>query len=87
MTTLRDYVVRRIVVEYGLKYAYVYITDAEGKLIDEEAFTQPYRLERPECHEEAKETYDLIWDHLNETINFPTTGGGGPSDRPDEEED
>lgn len=87
MRTLRDYVERRIVLEYGLKYAYVYITNADGRLLDEEAFTQPYRLERNECHVEAKEMYDRIWEHLNETINFPTTGGGGSSDRPNDEED
>lgn len=84
---LRDYVERRVVVEYGLKYVYVYITNADGKLIDDDAFTQPYRLERKECHEEAKEAFDMVWEYLNETINFPTSGDGGQSDRPNEEEE
>lgn len=44
-----DYVERRIVVEFGLHYVYLYITDGAGKLSDEESFKQPYRLERKEC--------------------------------------
>ena len=47
--SLPDYVERRIVVEFGLQYAYLYITDGNGKLSDEESFKQPYRLERKEC--------------------------------------
>jgi hypothetical protein len=80
--SLPDYVERRIVVEFGLRYAYAYITDGAGKLIDEESFKQPYKLERKECHEEAKDVYSLIYDSLNELINFPTASsddaGGTP---------
>ena len=40
-----DYVERRIVVEIGRQYAYVYMTDGNGKLVPqrEESFKQPYR--------------------------------------------
>lgn len=80
MKSLPDYVERRIVVEFGLQYVYLYITDGAGKLADEESFKQPYRLERRECHAEAKDFYDLLYDSLNDAINFPTAredGGGG----------
>jgi hypothetical protein len=82
--SLPDYVERRIVVEFGLQYAYAYITDGAGKLIDEESFRQPYRLERKECHEEAKDLYSLIYDSLNEAINFPTASSGDASGTPEE---
>jgi translation elongation factor P/translation initiation factor 5A len=49
-----DSVERRIVVEYGRQYAYLYVTDGEGKVLDDESFKQPYRLERKESHEEAR---------------------------------
>lgn len=84
MKSLPDYVERRIVVEFGLRYAYVYITDGNGKLSDEESFKQPYRLERKECHEEARALYDFVYDHLNETINFPTAGSGDADGTPEE---
>lgn len=82
--SLPDYVERRIVVEFGLRYAYLYITDGNGKLADEESFKQSYRLERKECHEEAKDAYDVIYDWLNDTINFPTAGNGEADGTPEE---
>jgi hypothetical protein len=82
--SLPDYVERRIVVEFGLRYAYVYITDGAGKLLDEESFKQPYKLERKECHEEANDVYSMLYDSLNELINFPTASSGDEGDTPEE---
>lgn len=65
----REDVIRRIVIEYGQQYAYIYITDGNGKLIDEEVFKQPWRLDRKDAFEEAKDAYDAAFDWLNETIN------------------
>lgn len=84
MKSLPDYVERRIVLEYGLQYAYVYITDGAGKLLDQESFKQPYRMERRECNAEAREAYDLLYDHLNDTINFPTERDDEPGGTPEE---
>lgn len=72
----RDYVERRIVVEFGRLYAYAYLTDGNGKLIEEEPFKQPFRLDRSDAIEEAKELWALVFDHLNDTINFPTASEG-----------
>lgn len=83
MKSLPDYVERRIVIEFGLRYAYLYITDGAGKLHDEESFKQPYRLERKECHEEAQDVYSLLYDSLNELINFPTARGGEADGKPE----
>jgi hypothetical protein len=82
--SLPDYVERRIVVEFGLQYAYLYVTDGAGKLRDEESFKQPYRLERKECHDEANDVYSMIYDSLNELINFPTASSGDESGKPEE---
>ena len=84
MKSMPDYVERRIVVEFGLQYVYLYITDGAGKLSDEESFKQPYRLERKECHEEATEIYGMIYDSINEAVNFPTAGNGGGDGKPEE---
>lgn len=62
-------VVRRIVVEYGQVYAYCYITDGNGRLLDEEVWKQPFRLDRKEVYDEAKDTYDQVYDWLNDSIN------------------
>ena len=67
----RDYVERRIVVEFGRHYTYAYMTTGDGKVIKdlEESWRQPYRMELSEVREEAKELYDLIWEHLNDSVN------------------
>lgn len=78
-----DAVERRIVIEYGRQYCYCYITDGDGKVIDDESFKQPYRLERKESHEEAKDCYDAIYDWLNDSINYPTAGLGDEDDKPE----
>ena len=73
-------VIRRIVVEYGRVYAYCYITDGNGRLLDEEVFKQPFRLDRKEVFDEAKDTYDQVYDWLNDSINVqgpPLQEGGG----------
>jgi hypothetical protein len=82
-----DYVERRIVIEIGRQYAYVYMTAGDGKLLPdrEESFKQPYRLDRQEAAEEAVDLWDLVYDHLNDTINWPLPEGG--DDGPDSEEE
>ena len=74
-----DTIHRRTVIEHGNRYVYIYTTDANGKVLDEEVFTQPYRLDRQEVHEEAKDIYDIVYDALNEAINFPTASAGDDS--------
>ena len=62
-------VVRRIVVEYGQVYAYCYMTDGNGRLLEEDVFKQPFRLDRKEVNDEAKDAYDQVYDWLNDSIN------------------
>ena len=73
MTRERDEVVRRIVVEYGRWYVYAYFTDQNGKVLEEEVWKQPFMLERKEVHEESRETFDLIYDHCQDTVLWYAT--------------
>ncbi len=86
MKSLPDYVERRIVLEYGRQYAYVYMTTGDGKLIAgrEESFKQPFRLELKEARDEAGDAWDVLYDFLNDTINFPTASSGDEGGRPEE---
>lgn len=65
----KEDVLRRIVIEYGQLYAYIYLTDGNGKLLDEEVFKQPFRLDRKDAFEEAKDAYDAAYDWINEIVN------------------
>ena len=71
-----DEVVRRIVCEYGQRYVYLYVTDGNGKVLEDDRFTQPYRLDRRDAIDEAKEFFDRAYDWANETINYPTASDG-----------
>ena len=65
----KEDVLRRIVVEYGQLYVYIYMTDGNGKILDEEVFKQPFRLDRKDAFDEAKDTYDSTYDWINEIVN------------------
>lgn len=73
MTAEKDYVHRRIVIEYGRLYAYVYITDQDGKVLEEEAFKQPFRLDFKDVKEEAKECFDNTYQWLQDTVLWYAT--------------
>ena len=73
MTPEKDYVYRRIVVEYGRLYAYIYMTDQDGKVLEEEAFKQPFRLDFRDVKEEAGECFDNTYQWLQDTILWYAT--------------
>lgn len=74
-----DSIVRRIVVDVGRVYSYLQIVDGSGKILDEDVFKQPYRIDKSDAVEEAHDLHGVIYDFLNETINFPSASGGGES--------
>lgn len=61
-------VLRRITVEYGRQYAYLMFTDGNGRVLDEEVWKQPFRLDQRDAVDEAKEAYDLMYSHLQDTV-------------------
>lgn len=84
----KEDVLRRIVIEYGQQYVYLYITDGNGKLLDEEVFKQAFKLDRKDAFEEAKDAYDNAFDWLNEVVNItPPLQGGHDEEAESGEED
>lgn len=83
----REPVLRRITVEYGRHYVYVTFTDANGRLLDEEVWKQPYKLDTREALDEAQDTYDVLYSHCQDTVLFTASSGedDGTVDSPDEE--
>lgn len=84
MVKLPDYVQRRVIVEYGRRYIYATLSDGTGKILDEELWTQPYVLEPKEANEEAKDTYDAMYQHIQDSVVFPTARDGDAGDTPEE---
>lgn len=78
----RDYIERRIVVEYGRRYVYLTLQDSSGKIVGgrEEVFTQPFLLDRKDSHEEADDCWQAVYQWLNDVIVFPLPDreGGSP---------
>lgn len=60
-------------VEYGRWYAYLYITDSNGKVLEEEAFKQPFRLDFKDSAEEAKECWQFLYQYLQDTVLWYST--------------
>lgn len=73
----RDYVERRIIVEYGRRYVYLTLADATGKILPgrEEVFTQPFVLERKDVHEEADDCWQAVYQWLSDVVVFPLPEG------------
>lgn len=74
----RDYVERRIIVEYGRRYVYLTLADANGKIVSgrEEVFTQPFILERKDSWEEADDCWQSIYQWLSDVVVFPLPDTG-----------
>lgn len=75
-----DQVVRRLVVEYGHWYVYVYLTDDTGKVVEEEAFKQPFRLERKEVAEESMDCFHQTYQWILDTTVFSARDAEEPPD-------
>lgn len=75
-----DTVVRRVSVEYGHWYVYLTLTDAAGKIIDEEVFKQPFRLDNKDIAEEAKDGFQNLYQWILDTTVFSASSGEEPTD-------
>jgi hypothetical protein len=71
-----DYVQRRIIVEYGRRYVYATLSDANGKILAEELFRQPYLLDVRDANDEARECWDAAYQHISDTVVFPSASEG-----------
>lgn len=75
-----DRVVRRVVVEYGFQYVYAYICDDNGKILEEERFKQPFRLDKKDAHEEAMDCFQNSYQWVLDTCVFSARGGDDSSE-------
>lgn len=84
----RDYVERRIIVEYGRRYVYLTLADSNGKIQAgrEEVFTQPLLLDRRDVAEEADDCWQTVYQWLNDTVVFPLPDKGSSDAESNEEE-
>ena len=87
MPAEKDNVQRRVVVEYGRHYAYVYMSDGRGKVLDDESFKQPFALAQREVAEEARDAFDYLYQHLQDTVLWPSTARDEEDEGNSEEED
>lgn len=81
-----DSVVRRIVVEYGRRYVYAYLSDSNSRVLSEEVWQQPLLLDRRDAYDEAKDLYDVIYQHCQDTVLW-SASPGHEGEQSDEEED
>lgn len=88
MASERERILRRIVVEYGREYCYAYWVDATGKLIDEEVWKQPFVLDTRDAIDEARDCWDMLYSHLQDTILWSASdeGDDGTVEEPTDEE-
>jgi hypothetical protein len=68
-----DVILRRVIIDYGRWYAYLHLEDANGKLILEEVFKQPFQLAQREVAEEAKDAWDATYQYLQDTVLWYAT--------------
>jgi hypothetical protein len=80
MTQQKDSVVRRLVVEYGHWYVYVYLTDDAGKIIEEDAFKQPFRLDRKDVADESMDCFQYVYQWILDTTVFTARSDEKPPD-------
>ena len=85
----RDYVERRIIVEYGRRYVYLTLSDSDGKVIKgrEEVFTQPFQLDRKDVHEEADDCVQSVYQWLSDVVVFGLPEGRDKTPDSDEEDE
>jgi hypothetical protein len=83
VVNIPDYVQRRVIVEYGRRYVYATLTDSNGKIHAEELFTQPFMIDVKDANDEAKDCFDAVYQHLSDTVVFPSASDGGEGDKPE----
>jgi len=68
-----DVILRRVIIDYGRWYAYLHLEDANGKVLLEEVFKQPFQLAQREVAEEAKDAWDASYQYLQDTVLWYST--------------
>ncbi len=69
----------KIVIDVSRKYASIYRCDGNGKILDEDHFAFPYRLEPRAAVSEVVDAYAAIYDWLNISVNGSAREGDPPA--------
>lgn len=85
MSNEKDTIVRRVVVEYGHWYVYLYITDGNGRVLDEDTFKQPFRLERKDISDEATDCYQNTYQWISDITVFSASIDPEPPESDEED--
>jgi len=59
----------KIVIDVSRKYVSIFRCDGEGRVVDEDHFAHPFRLDRQDAIGEVVDLYAFIYDWLNDTVN------------------
>lgn len=59
----------KIVVDVSRKYVSIFRCDGAGKVVDEDHFAYPFRLDRTDAVAEVVDLYSFLYDWLNDTVN------------------
>jgi hypothetical protein len=63
------------------------MTDGNGKVLEEEQFKQPFRMDKKDIADEAEDCYRSVWDWLNDTVNVTPLQGLDEGEAESDEED
>lgn len=84
MTQVPDIVCRRVILEFGRQYVYATLTSADGKILEEEVWKQPYPIDAREAAEDAREAWHAIHQHVQDALVFPSASEGEKDGTPEE---
>jgi hypothetical protein len=68
----------KIVLDVSRKYVSMYRCDGTGKVVDEDHFAYPFRIDRTDAVSHVVDIYAVLYDWLNLEINGPSARDGGP---------
>lgn len=80
MSKPTDTVVRRLTVDYGHWYVYLTLVDANGKIVEEEVFKQPFRLDKKDIGEESQDGFHNMYQWILDTTVFTASNDDKASD-------
>lgn len=64
-----DHTEGKVVIDIGRQYVCVYLCDGQGRILDQESFKYPVRIDKKDAVAEAKNAFDTVYDWCNEIIN------------------
>lgn len=70
----------RVVVDVTRTHVWLFLCDGEGKILDQDSFAWPFRMDRKDAAVEVSDLHGVIYDYLNDTCNNWGDEGDAASD-------